>query len=296
MKHIIIAGTNKAGTTSLFEYLGMHPDITNSNPKQTLFFMDKDYKRYRTKKYEIHYDNNPSDYYKFFNDSLSKNSQYLLEASPDYMYSNTTCEKLLDFSKDFNVELKLIFILRDPIDRMKSWFKYGKQINLLEQELSFSEYVDMQTDDTDKHMVYSSKESGCYSKYLQPFLDNFSDDQIYLINLEDLKDKPHAVMDNLCDFLNIRTDVYSNFEFKVVNQSVSVKYQQVSKLAGIGRKLFRNELGKLRFEKFYNLLKTAYRKMNHNEISNKVDINQSHITHLHEYFLDEYALLNKAKL
>ena len=298
MNHLIIAGTNKAGTTSLFEYLGMHHRIKNSKPKQTLFFMDKSYQRYRTKSYEVHYDDNPSDYYEFFEPNRStEHYDYFLEATPDYLYSHGTDKRIDEFSRKFNVNVKLIFILRDPIDRMKSWFKYGKQINLLKKDLSFNEYSDIQTDDVKRHMVYSSKESGRYCKYLKPYFDLFSESQLYLVNLDDLKTRPHEVMIKLCVYLNLDPEIYANYEFKIVIKSVSIKNKKVSQLAAVGRRLFRDDLGKLRFEKLYKLLKSVYRKINHGEIvSDDEDISEAHIKTLEKYFADEYALLDKCKL
>jgi len=41
MKFIIVAGTNKSGTTSLFNYLAGHPTVTSSSMKQTDFFLQE---------------------------------------------------------------------------------------------------------------------------------------------------------------------------------------------------------------------------------------------------------------
>ena len=37
-RHIIIAGSNKCGTTSLFRYFGHHPEVQISSVKESLFF------------------------------------------------------------------------------------------------------------------------------------------------------------------------------------------------------------------------------------------------------------------
>lgn len=41
--YLIIGGTTKAGTTSIFRYLSAHPDVCASSLKETRFFLDKDY-------------------------------------------------------------------------------------------------------------------------------------------------------------------------------------------------------------------------------------------------------------
>jgi len=40
---LIIGGTSKAGTTSLYTYLADHPQICPSALKETRFFLDSDY-------------------------------------------------------------------------------------------------------------------------------------------------------------------------------------------------------------------------------------------------------------
>ena len=42
-KNVIIAGSTKCGTTSLFEYLKAHPQICASVIKETRFFWEGDY-------------------------------------------------------------------------------------------------------------------------------------------------------------------------------------------------------------------------------------------------------------
>ena len=37
--NFIIAGVNKAGTTSLFSYLASHPEVTRSSVKETCYFL-----------------------------------------------------------------------------------------------------------------------------------------------------------------------------------------------------------------------------------------------------------------
>ena len=44
-KYFIIAGTNKAATTSFFEYLAAHPQLCPSYIKQTFFFLDKSWQQ-----------------------------------------------------------------------------------------------------------------------------------------------------------------------------------------------------------------------------------------------------------
>lgn len=42
-QYLIIGGTPKAGTTSLYKWLSDHPDVCPSSLKETRFFLDWDY-------------------------------------------------------------------------------------------------------------------------------------------------------------------------------------------------------------------------------------------------------------
>jgi hypothetical protein len=82
--NVVIAGTVKSGTTSLFTYLSWHPDVCVSSVKETNYFTP------------IIYDekiSNLENYYSFFehcNESL-----ITLEASPRYLYGGRKIAKII---------------------------------------------------------------------------------------------------------------------------------------------------------------------------------------------------------
>ena len=99
----IIAGTQKGGTTALDEYFRTHQSICMAHKKEVHFF-DED--RYFEKKSP-----NYSKYHKYF--SPNDYSQVIGEATPIYMYWNKAIERI----HVYNPQIKLIIILRNPIDR-----------------------------------------------------------------------------------------------------------------------------------------------------------------------------------
>jgi hypothetical protein len=134
--YLIIAGTSKAATTSIFNYIADHPEVCGSCIKQTNFFLKKNVQKqinllstYEQDKYLVNFEN-------YF---IPKNNEHFrLEATPDYINYESTAQALQTFSK--NNRVKLIFILRNPVTRFKSWHRFGKQQGDLPKEMSLEEY------------------------------------------------------------------------------------------------------------------------------------------------------------
>ena len=67
------------------------------------------------------------------------NSQVRFEATPDYLYSQNAIEKI----SDELAHVKLVFILRDPVDRLFSWFKFALLNGMIPKDTSFDEFIAM---------------------------------------------------------------------------------------------------------------------------------------------------------
>src|SRR5438034_3846662 len=86
-RFLILGGTSKAGTTSVYNYLANHPQIC-SLTKETRFFLDPDYPLPSTKRYQR---DSPETYLSFFDSGNSQSLEnWRFEATPDYLYSAKT--------------------------------------------------------------------------------------------------------------------------------------------------------------------------------------------------------------
>jgi hypothetical protein len=216
--YLIIGGTTKAATTSVFSYLAEHPQVCASSLKESRFFLDADYPL--SSKYR-------------FEDSLDKyeelfqhchDAQLLrLEATPDYLYSPATPQKI-KFSLH---QVKIAFILREPISRLISWYRFAKQIGQLSTNFSFEAYVQEQFQAIEaelprpQHM--RALEQGRYSLYLRPYFDLFGQDNIHIAFQEDLSRDPAFVLKELCSFAGIDPTFYSDYQFKIINSTKGMK-------------------------------------------------------------------------
>ena len=106
----IIAGAQKAGTTSLYDALSKHPQIVPPAHKELHFFNDQ----------RIPYPDWCS-YLSNFPSKLSLRGRYTFEASPSYLFHPTAAVRMAAMRP----KPEIIVILRDPVERaFSAWNMY----------------------------------------------------------------------------------------------------------------------------------------------------------------------------
>ncbi len=127
--HLIIAGTHKSGTTSLFNHLSSHPQISPSKVKETHFYTPLRYGK-QIGTYQ--------DYLAYFH-NIKPNTKFILEASPSYFYGNSALFGRI--RNDLGNRLKCIVILRNPVDRLVSFYNHAQYAMYLPKDLSFEHFL-----------------------------------------------------------------------------------------------------------------------------------------------------------
>ena len=217
-RYLIVGGTTKAATTSLFTYLADHPAICAATYKETRFFLSSDYplpSKYR-------YSGDIEEYDQLF--SNTDTTQLRMESTPDYLY----CEQARERIATSLPTAKLVFSLREPISRLVSWYRFAKQIGKFPQTLNFDEYVERLFAATgrpkgteEQHL--QTLQQGCYTVYLDPYIDRFGPTRIYVLFYEELAACPAETMQKLCEFAGIDADFYADYGFKVTNRSQQMR-------------------------------------------------------------------------
>lgn len=116
-----ICGTQKSGTSALDAYLRDHPQICMAGRKELHFFDNEDL-----------FQNNAPDYSVYHSSfSPSQRHQLLGEATPSYMYWHGAAERM----RQFNAGMKLIVLLRNPVERAFSHWNMERLRNV--EPLSF---------------------------------------------------------------------------------------------------------------------------------------------------------------
>ncbi len=224
-KYIIIAGTNKAATTSFYEYLAAHPSVCPAFIKQTFFFLDKEWQQNLNLQSLYNYEKGLDQYKKFFRNC--NNKLYKLEASPEYIYAPGTPERIYQFLQDNNGQV--IFILRDPVSRFLSLFHFGKQQGIINRKCSFHEFLEKSiahTANTNSSLM--AYETGFYSNYLENYVKLFGKDRLLIYFFEDIKTDAKIFMKKVADDLQIDSAFYDDFEFQSHNKTITVKNRFLS--------------------------------------------------------------------
>lgn len=216
-RYLIIGGAPKAGTSSLYKWLADHPNVCASSLKETRFFLDANYPLPHTKQFN---GTNQDEYPSFFRHHNNDRLLLRVEATPDYLYSKTALciAELLPYAK-------IVFILRDPVERMVSWFKYARQRGLIRDDMSFEEYVFKQMDRpvTVETPIHLRALDQCrYEKYLPAFREAFGE-RCMTVEFDELKNDPLLVMRRISEFSEIEPTFYDSYHFMAKNISRSVR-------------------------------------------------------------------------
>lgn len=188
LPNFLICGTQKGGSTALYYYLKEHPQIYLHSKKEIHYF-DLNYHR-GIEWYKRYFKNTPPD------------CKAIGEASPSYMYLEEVAERIFWLIPD----IKLIFILRDPVRRAYS--HYWHEVNLGYEWMSFENALEKEEErlkrgDIFNRQHYSYKDRGKYIDQLERFRKYFSKDQMLVVINDELKKKPESTLKKILKFLDV---------------------------------------------------------------------------------------------
>jgi hypothetical protein len=189
----IIAGVQKAGTTALFDYLGEEPGLSLSAEKEVHFFDDEAR------------DWTAPDYGAYHAQFAPDDGRLRGEATPIYLYWPRSLERI----GAYNPAMRLIVMLRDPVDRAWSHWKmeYARGVETRpfawciregRQRLFNAEAGPW---GFDREMSYV--ERGFYGEQLERLFGLFPRDQVLILKCADLRADPGAVLRQVRAFLGL---------------------------------------------------------------------------------------------
>lgn len=224
--NFLIIGTQKGGTSSLFYYLKYHSQVKRPLKKEIHYF-------------NIYYSKD-LDWYLGYFPAMSDNF-ITGEASPGYLY-HPECPKRI---RELVPGVKLIVLLRNPIERAYSAYQMNKRMGLdarstfrdaIQYELE-SLKTDKEEYSYDRHNFFYL-ERGKYAKQLDRWLSYFPKEQIHTINSEDFFNNTEDELLKVYDFLDIEKRLPPTF--KPMNVG---KYSPISEDQYINLKdYFKNDL------------------------------------------------------
>jgi len=96
-------------------------------------------------------------------------------------------------------DAKLIFILRNPIERLYSQFYYALMRGIVSPNVDFSGFIRNVDEPFNAHYI----EIGQYYSHLQKFRSFFSEAQILILLFEDFKSDLHGVLANIYSYIGV---------------------------------------------------------------------------------------------
>lgn len=250
--NLLVVGFAKCATTSLAKHLSHHPEICAPTVKETYFLADAGSPFVEMSEFfeEVGLAENKTaraaEAFRQFTGAY-RNEKYLFDATPYHF-----CQKnALHYAKNRS-NTKVIFIIRDPLDRLQSSFDFFKNVQQEFPNITFEEYVDIQLSNKKTRTEFRQKISrpffkavfdvdlamGRYADYILPWIDELGADNIFVGKLEDLKENPQEFINSLCCFLEVSQSAYEDYEFKAYQQTFNVRFPQLQKLM---RKLVKSD-------------------------------------------------------
>jgi hypothetical protein len=196
----IIAGAQKAGTSALADFLETHPNVQMPHKDELHrtvqparhFFDDEE----RFAKSKI-------DYSPLQRGCVRKRPSNLLgSTTPIYIYWKPAMERL----RNYNEQIKLIILLRDPAHRAFSHWNMQRDRKL--ETLDFLDAVQAEAARAEKARPsqlrkYSYVDRGFYADQIARVFRFFSREQAQVIKFEDFRRDPRRTLDATCAFLGL---------------------------------------------------------------------------------------------
>lgn len=200
----IIIGAQKGGTTWLHHNLAFHPGIFfpdmvgRSDPTEVRYFDQYFYK--------------PLSFYM----GLYRKARQMVKGDKSPNYYMLPKERI-HFMKQVMPDVRLIFMLRNPVDR--AWSQAIMNLVTLSQR----PYTEVTPENFYKHFD-RTYEKGCYTTTLDNWQTIFAQEQILVLFFEELLEMPQELLQKVAGFINVDTRVdWSSFPFnKKVNKGPSL--------------------------------------------------------------------------
>ena len=233
-----IVGSFKAGTTALYEYLRVHPQLFMSVPKEPMYFGQDLTPRYRRMTQD--------EYLGLFKDARA--DQHAGEASPWYLYSSTAAREI----HDFDAGARAIVMLRNPVDVMYS--QHSQLVfNQRENLTDFAQALAAEDDRMAGHRVPADairpealyyRHSVQFPGQIERYLDVIGREHVHFIVFDDLVADPRAVYRATLEFLGVDPSV--EVDLSVYNPNRKPRSGTVQKLIFAPKGPMKRVLGRLR--------------------------------------------------
>ncbi len=214
----LIIGAQRCGTTSLYNYLVQHPYVARARTKEVQFFSTNFAKGFAWYSAQLTRKRNKSfvdEVYQRYRSALpfSSNGKTVYgEASPYYLFHPHAPHRI----KKTTAKVKLIVLLRNPIDRAYSHYHHEFRNN--RETLPFAQALDAEQSRLDgelrrmlddehyysfNHQSYSYLSRGIYADQLKTWFNLFPSNQLLILDSDDLEKDAVTIYQRVLRFLGL---------------------------------------------------------------------------------------------
>ena len=190
----IIAGAPRSGTTWLYSLLERHPDVYVAKPvtpEPKFFLVDSLYER-------------GLEFYSNTWFAPASSGAMAGEKSTNYLESASAAERI---ARDLP-SVKLVFILRDPVERAWSNYLWSKMNGLETEDFETAIRLEAEREGTLPDRLrfarpFSYLSRGLYADLLRPYVERFPRHHLLVLRFEDIIDDPASLAATLHQFLGL---------------------------------------------------------------------------------------------
>lgn len=182
--NLFLIGAMKSGTTSLHEYLNAHPQIAMSEWKEPAFFVE-----------ELTWRRGEDWYLTLFeNDARYR---YLGESSTHYTRL-PVFQGVAERLHRFNPDARLIYIMRNPFERIVSHYWHNTQIRDFKHGGGEPRPLLKAVREDAQYLAFSD-----YATQLEPYIKLFGRGAVYTLTFETLVQDPQGELDRVYQWLGL---------------------------------------------------------------------------------------------
>ncbi|WP_338041652.1 sulfotransferase domain-containing protein [Lyngbya aestuarii] len=193
----LILGTQKAGTTSLYNYLIQHSDVIKNNSFKEIHYFDE----------FPNYQRGFGWYLGYFPSKKQKENKLTLDATPEDLYFQHIPQLI---KKDLG-NIKMIAILRNPVYRAYSaWQMYHSfsknphtHLRNIADQRTFLEAIEEEQKGIKIEYPYDYINRGKYADQLKNYYKHFDKENLLILNFDQFKDDLDNLLNSICDFLSL---------------------------------------------------------------------------------------------
>ena len=196
MPNLLIVGAAKSGTTSLHNYLNQHPDVFMCSPKEPHFLINKEIGEKRIPKGVLSMEEYKCLFRGMEDRKYRGESSVMYLSFPEFAISN--------IKKYLSADVKIIIMLRNPVERAYSGYQHVKRYNMMES-LSFEDAIEQSENRyhnlTDMTPASRYLALGMYSSQVKAFVKSFVN--VHVVIYDDYKNNFIEEMNSVFRFLDL---------------------------------------------------------------------------------------------